>query len=104
MRSVLATATARSFEDQCSAEGGVQRGSAVRRVPKDSSEEWGRGMLCCALVALCACAPKPAAQLTVDAGASPGSAQLLAVGPRLLSNQTSQPISVWGTGLKPGMT
>jgi len=30
--------------------------------------------------------------------------RLLAVGPRLLSNQTSQPLSIWGTKLAAGMT
>src|SRR2546430_15542013 len=35
-----------------------------------------------------------------DAGSTPA---LVAVGPRLLSNQTSYPLSIIGTALKPGM-
>jgi DNA-binding beta-propeller fold protein YncE len=50
---------------------------------------------------LCACTSKPAAvAIARDAGKS---ARFLAAGPRLLSNQTSQPIAVWGTGLEQGM-
>lgn len=51
----------------------------------------------------CGCAkPDTAAAVQVpDAGAA---VKLLTVGPRLLSNQTSQPISVTGEGLAPGMS
>ncbi|MBS1153040.1 MAG: MtsA protein, partial [Myxococcaceae bacterium] len=58
---------------------------------------------------LCGCPARPA-PTALDAGAPAAAApagarpRLLAVGPRLLSNQTSQPISVWATHLKPGMT
>ncbi|PZR11901.1 MAG: MtsA protein [Archangium gephyra] len=53
---------------------------------------------------LCACSKpdtKPVAAVP-DAGAP--TAKLISVGPRLFSNQTSQPLSIYGEGLKPGMT
>lgn len=58
-------------------------------------------LLALALILGCPC--KPSAPVAIDAGAGVGAPHLLAVGPRLLSNQTSQPISVWGTHLKAGM-
>lgn len=51
---------------------------------------------------LCACPrsdTKPDAAV-LDAGAG---ARLTAIGPRLLSNQTSQPLAIYGEGLKSGM-
>ena len=50
------------------------------------------------------CPSKSAPVAPIDAGAPADGPRLLAVGPRLISNQTSQPISVWGTHLKQGMT
>ncbi|MFL5321544.1 MAG: MtsA protein [Myxococcaceae bacterium] len=49
--------------------------------------------------------PPPREAVTVDAG-QPSIAlpQLAAIGPRLLSNQTSQPIIVYGDQLEPGLT
>lgn len=67
-----------------------------------------RFVLFTALVAFfCACpssSPKvPAADASVAVAPLKDRPRLLAVGPRLLSNQTSQPISIWGTHLKAGM-
>ncbi len=59
----------------------------------------------CLAVLLCACPPSsPRADPVPDAGAAPVGPRLLAVGPRLISNQTSQPISVWGERLTEGLT
>lgn len=58
-----------------------------------------RCLALCALVALSAC-PKPVAPTAADAG--PPGPVLTLVGPRLLSNQTSTPLTVQGRGLTPG--
>lgn len=65
------------------------------------------GIFC---VFLAAC-PAPTAPGAGDASAAQAVVarprelpRLLAIGPRLLSNQTSQPLSIWATHLKPGMT
>ncbi len=59
--------------------------------------------------ALSGCPPAEKPALIADAGHAATAVdsnrpRLLAVGPRLLSNQTSQPLSIWGTHLKSGMT
>ncbi len=58
-----------------------------------------------AVTLLLGCPSKPAGPAPIDAGPAldADSPQVLAVGPRLLSNQTSQPLSVWGTHLKAGL-
>lgn len=48
--------------------------------------------------------PKPDTSRSVQVPDAGPRAQLLTVGPRLLSNQTSQPLSVTGEGLTAGMT
>ncbi len=53
------------------------------------------------VLAGCQRADTPSARAVPDAGAR---ATLGVVGPRLLSNQTSQPLTVTGEGLAPGMT
>jgi DNA-binding beta-propeller fold protein YncE len=58
-----------------------------------------RPALACLLL-LTACPRRPAE--VADAGAPP--ARLSSIGPRLLSNQTSQPVAVQGEGLTPGLT
>ncbi|MGV3619598.1 MAG: PQQ-binding-like beta-propeller repeat protein [Archangium sp.] len=52
---------------------------------------------------LCACS-KPDTKVAAAVPDAGPSAKLISVGPRLLSNQTSQPLSISGEGLKPGMT
>jgi hypothetical protein len=63
-----------------------------------------RALLLLFMLGSCTKAPEPvAASAPVDAGASKPSVTVTSVGPRLLSNQTSNPLSVQGTGLKTGM-
>lgn len=59
--------------------------------------------LCVGAVAVFVSRSRPEVVAPPPAAPTQPSARLLAVGPRLTSNQTSQPLAVYGEGLKPGM-